>query len=88
MDIKVVNAMDAPNIEIDEADVIRMTGNSGPTVADVIVNHEDGRTTRFFITVSINRQNRAVCEVSSNGPSAFSKPVRKSVTGYKHGDPN
>ena len=84
MDIKVISAMDAPNIEIDQADVERMTGNKGPTVADIIVNHENGRTTRFFITVSINRQGRAVCEVSSNGPSAFSKEIRKSVCGHKH----
>ena len=89
MDIKVISAMDAPNIEIDQADVERMTGQGqGPTVADIIVNHEDGRTTRFFITVSINRQGRAICEVSSNGPSAFSKAIRKSVTGHKHSKPS
>jgi len=88
MDIKIVSAMDAPNIEIDQADIERMTSNSGPTVADIIVNHEDGRTTRFFITVSLNKQGRAVCEVSSNGPEEATKSIRKSVCGYKHGEPS
>lgn len=76
------------NIEIDEAVVVEMTSNRGPTVADIIVNHEDGRTTRFFVTVSLNRQGRAVCEVSNNGPSAFLKEIRKSVTGHKHKEPS
>ena len=83
--ITVKNAQDAPVIEIAHEDVERMEGpGGGPTVCDVVVNHPDGRTSRFFVSVSINRQGRAVGEIATNGPRAFSKSSRKTVTAHKH----
>ena len=87
--IKVTNKSEAPVIEIDQADVEKLEGmGGGPTVCDVVVNHTDGRTSRFFISVQINKQGRAVGEIATNGPKAFSKSSRKTVCAYKHDNPD
>ena len=81
--VKINHSSDAPLIVIDHDDVERMTGmGGGPVVCDVIVNHPNGHS-KFFISVSINKQGRAVGEISTNGPSESSKSIRKTVVAYR-----
>lgn len=54
----------------------------GLNVCDVVLNFEDGKYTKFFITVRI-KNGRPVCEVSTN---LRNKETKKSVMGVKRVD--
>ena len=71
---------DTAEIQITAEDAERMTGGGGgPTVAEIDVINKDGTYSRFFITIGINKQNRPVCEVSTN-TNATHGSTRKAVT--------
>ena len=74
---------DTAEIQITAEDAERMTsGGKGPTVAEIDVINKDGTYSRFFINIGINKQNRPVCEVSTN-TNAPHGSVRKTVTAVR-----
>jgi hypothetical protein len=69
-----------PTITIDSDTADKMGGFSGgPTVARIVVDHQDDKETVFFVSVSINKVGHAVCEVATN---VGDRGVRKSVRGF------
>lgn len=77
-----INASDHETIVADAGRIEQLQGmGGGPGVVDLIVRHPDGTYSKFFISLGINKQNRAVCEVATNKPERGT--TRKVVTGHK-----
>ena len=55
---------------------------SGADTAEIDVTHDDGQVTRFFISLRVNGQGRAVCEVATNSRDG-ENTTSKRVTGTK-----
>jgi len=79
--INIQKSTDAPNITITEEIIEDLTGMAtGATISDIIVECADGRRSRFFVRVRMNKQGRPVCEVSTE---TAERTISKKVTGYK-----
>jgi len=78
--VHVTNANKYVGIEVDSELVENQT--FGLNVCDVSVNFEDGKYSKFFVTVRI-KNGRPVCEVSTN---LHNKETKKSITGVKRVD--
>ena len=55
---------------------------SGADTAEIDVVHGDGRVTRFFVSLRVNGQGRAVCEVATNSRDGIHS-TSKRVTGTR-----
>ena len=55
---------------------------TGAEAAEINVEHEDGKVTRFFVSLRINKQGRATCEVATSIRDG-NQTISKRVTGTR-----
>lgn len=79
-EVYVKSTRDRVTVEVDADLVDNQT--FGLNVCDVVMNFEDGKYAKFFVTLRI-KNGRPVCEVSTN---LHNKETKKSVMGVKRVD--